>query len=132
MPHIFRLLFSGKTIDEALKNIREVIEKSYGIYIYGCEFMQRQDFLHYRNSGLNHVLAAIASENRIKFLLNFSDLLNLSNYRKAVVLGRVKQKMRLFGKFKNEFFFASFASDEFGVKKNLDVFKRLIESNKVS
>jgi len=26
MPHIFRLLFSGKTIDEALKNIREVID----------------------------------------------------------------------------------------------------------
>ena len=50
-----------KTNDKA----REIIEKSNAKVIIGLEDHSHHDFLHHRNSGLNHVLAKLAAKRKI-------------------------------------------------------------------
>jgi hypothetical protein len=111
--------------------LRSILEKCKGIYIYGIEFHDEFDFVHFRNSGLNHILVNIASDNKIKFLFNFADFLKLDNKKKAIVLGRLKQNMILYNKADVDFDFTSFAIDKYGIKKDLNTIQKLLKSNKV-
>jgi RNase P/RNase MRP subunit p30 len=112
------------------ENIREIMEQTRNIYVFGCEDQKKHDFIHYRNSGLNHILANIAKENKIKFLFNFAEFIKLDNHKRAIVLGRLKQNIMLYNKYKVGFEFASFASTQFQLKKDMIAIKRLLESNK--
>lgn len=110
-------------------SIRTILEKSRGLYIYGCEEIRRKDHIHYRNSGLNHVLAAIACKNKINFVFNFSDFLDLDRFSKSISLGRLKQNIMLYRKYKVGFSISSFASDKYQIKKDLSIFQKLLESS---
>jgi len=112
-------------------DIRLTLEKNKGLFIYGCENVPHRDFMHFRNSGLNHILAKIAYDNNHTFLFNFKDYLDLSKSKKAVVLGRLKQNIKLYKKYKVRFQFASFGLDEYTYKGGLEVYKRLLESNRL-
>lgn len=112
-------------------NIRMILEKTKRIIIYGCENENKLDFIHHRNSGLNHILLAIAKKNRIRFLFNFKDFLSLTDNRKAIVLGRLKQNIMLYKKYKVMFNFASFATDKYEIKKDYSSLQKLLESNKI-
>jgi len=77
---------SEYVVVKATEGIRKIMERCKGIYIYGSEMDDKADFVHFRNSGLNHVLMNIAKEKNITFLFNFRDFLELGNKKRAVVL----------------------------------------------
>jgi len=122
---------SNTVVILANDSLRGIIESVPGIYVYGLEMGERKDMLHYRNSGLNHILLSIAKSKNIRFIFNFSQYLTLSNAKKAIVLGRLKQNLVLFRKFKVPFFIASFANSTLNVKKDYSAIIRLLESNMV-
>lgn len=125
------LQLSDYVVIKSYDNLREIIEKNKGLYVYGLEFGEQKDFIHFRNSGLNHILAKIAKDNKIKFLFNFSEFLSLNSRKRGIVLGRLKQNLGLFKKYKVEFNFVSFADNKFNIKKGYNAIQKLLESNKL-
>ncbi|MCB9358620.1 hypothetical protein H6503_01690 [Candidatus Woesearchaeota archaeon] len=110
-------------------DIRSVLEKNTSLHIYGMEFHSNKDFVHFRNSGLNQILVAIAKKNNHKFVFNFADFLKVKDSRKSKILGRVKQNMTMCKKAGVEYSFRSFATDILGIK-DFTSLKKLLESNK--
>ncbi|MFT4304427.1 MAG: hypothetical protein ACMXYG_07710 [Candidatus Woesearchaeota archaeon] len=128
IPHAKKLV--DFVVVPAIQNLRELIEKNRNIYVYGVENSEGYDFMHFRNSRINHVLARSASQNKIHFLFNFSDFLNLSDKNKVILLGRLKQNLSIYKKYKIKFQIMSFISNEFTVKLCFNNFQKLLESNK--
>lgn len=122
---------SDFVVVESNDNLRQVLERMRNIYVYGCENLSRPDFIHHRNSGLNHILANIAKKNNTKFLFNFEDFVKKDKIKKSLLFGRLKQNLVLYRKYDLDFSFASFASNKFMIKKDLGVFRKLLESNKI-
>ncbi|MEM4282222.1 MAG: RNase P subunit p30 family protein [Candidatus Woesearchaeota archaeon] len=89
---------------------RWLFEKAKPDIIFDLEQSPEPDSLHQRNSGLNHVLAAIAAKNRIAIGFSFASILNSSGTRRAQLLGRIAQNTALCKKYDVKCFFASFAS----------------------
>lgn len=57
------------------------------------------DFMHARNSGLNHVLCIIAAKNNKTIGINFNSLLEMSERNRIISLGRISQNIRLCRKY---------------------------------
>jgi len=99
------VIFEGSS-DEMNRNALEC--KSIDILL-SPEKMIKKDGMHSRNSGLNHVLCKLATQNNISIGINFSELLNLENVERAKRIGRIIQNAMLCRKFKTKMFIASFA-----------------------
>lgn len=74
------------------------------------EYARKKDFMHYRNSGLNHVLCKIAAKNNVAIGINFNDILKTKEKDKALLIGRIMQNVRLCRKYKVKMILASFAA----------------------
>jgi RNase P/RNase MRP subunit p30 len=98
---------------------REVIEKSKTDVLFGLEEAGRKDFVFSRNSGLNHVLCRLAKEKSVMIGFAFSSILNSKN--KQIIIGRMKQNIRLCSKYKADAVIASFAKDPFGMRSPHDL-----------
>ncbi|MEK6936999.1 MAG: RNase P subunit p30 family protein [Nanoarchaeota archaeon] len=83
------------------------------------EFNREKDFIHFRNSGLNHVLCKLAKKNEVAIGFSFSDLMNSKN--KEIVLGRMMQNVFLCRKFKVKMVLGSFALKENEVKNRSEL-----------
>jgi RNase P/RNase MRP subunit p30 len=121
---------SDHIVVKANEDIRKILESVKDIFVYGCESAKRPDFIHHRNSGLNHILLNIAKKNRIKFLMDFSYFLGLEKLGKAVALGRLRQNILLCRKFKTEVNIASFARNRLMIKKDINILKILLGQNR--
>jgi RNase P/RNase MRP subunit p30 len=100
---------------------RETIEKLRPNIIYGLEAPAKKDSLHFRNSGLNHILCAILDKNSIKVALSFSMLLNAKGTRRSVLMGRMSQNIRLCRKYKVRLLLASFARNPYHMRPPHDL-----------
>ncbi|MBU1201939.1 MAG: hypothetical protein KKA51_05530 [Nanoarchaeota archaeon] len=76
-------------------------------YVYEIEKDTKKDNYHYRQSGLNQVLCALAKEKDITIAFSFNLLLTSKN--KETVLGKMMQNARLCNKYKVKTIVASFA-----------------------
>ena len=79
----------------------------------------RKDFMHQRNSGLNHVLCALAKENNVAIGFSFSSILHAE--KRAVLLGRIMQNILLCRKYKIPMVIGSFAKEEWDVRNEKDL-----------
>ena len=61
------------------------------------------DFMHARNSGLNHILCSIAAKNNKTIGINFNSLLEMSERNRIISLGRISQNIRLCRKYNVNF-----------------------------
>lgn len=82
-------------------------------------FGNRKDFMHQRNSGLNHILCRLAKENSVAIGFSFSRILNSKNYRD---LGRIKQNIKLCRKYKVKVVVGNFAVKKGDFRKLDDVY----------
>lgn len=96
-------------IDSSAPN-RALIEKAILLNFYNLENSERQDFIHHRNSGLNHILAELLSKNNHTLFISFKNLLNSFPVQRARKMGRISQNIRLARKFNFSVKIASFAS----------------------
>ena len=72
------------------------------------ERRRKKDFMHSRNSGLNHVLCDLAAKNNVSIAINYSELKKLKGKDAAERLGRIMQNVRLCRKSKAPMILASF------------------------
>ena len=73
------------------------------------EEKKKKDFMHFRNSGLNHILCRFASQNNIKIGISFSSLARNSGKELSLRLGRIMQNIMICRKYRTKLVIASFA-----------------------
>lgn len=93
---------------------RDIVERSNINVLLSPHKDLRKDSMHFRNSGLNHVLCSLAKKNNIAIGFSFSEFLN-SNDR-ALILGKMQQNVRLCRKAKVNMLIASFAKNEYELR----------------
>jgi len=72
------------------------------------ERKRRKDFMHVRNSGLNHVLCDLASKNDVSIGIDYSDFKKMRGKEAAERLGRIMQNVELCRKSNSPVILASF------------------------
>lgn len=80
---------------------------------------QRKDFMHQRNSGLNHILCALAKQYNVSVGFSFSAILESNN--RSALLGRIMQNIRLCRKYKVQIVIGSFAKNKWQVRNEKDL-----------
>lgn len=98
---------------------RTALENKRTDILLGPEYNREKDFIHFRNSGLNHILCHLAKKNEAAIGFNFSDLMNSRN--KEIVLGRMMQNVFLCRKFKVKMILGSFATKENEIKNRSEL-----------
>lgn len=73
------------------------------------EAARRRDFMHYRDSGLNHVLCNLAKENGVAIGISFSGIRSLKGIQRAEAIGRIMQNVELCRKYGAKIVLASFS-----------------------
>ncbi len=87
-----------------------------------------REHMHYRQSGVNQVLAKLAAENNVAYCLNFAKLLELNSWKRVTLLGRWMQNLRIFNKYKAKTEIYSFASSPDTIRNmnDLEAFKKIL------
>lgn len=100
---------SKEKIVRADENIRATIEKGNIRGVYGVELIEYRDSLHYRRSGLNHVICDIMAKNNVALVINVKSLRDYAGRDRSVIIGRLKQNIRLCRKYRVSILVGSFA-----------------------
>ncbi|MBW3010607.1 hypothetical protein KY335_05890 [Candidatus Woesearchaeota archaeon] len=84
------------------------------------------DFIHQRDSGLNHILCKMMHKNNTAYGISFSAILNTAN--RHVLLGQIMQNVRLCQKYKVGIALLSFAKEPFEMRSpnDLEAFGRVL------
>ena len=106
--------------DSSDKN-RWVLEKNSHLMLYNVEYQKKNDFIHQRNSGLNHILCTLAHQNNIQIGVSFYDLMQAEDPKKPILIGRIQQNARLCKKYKVNMVLASFASEAYAMRAHYDL-----------
>jgi len=80
---------------------------------------KRYDFLHQRNSGLNHVLCRLAKENNVAIGFSFSSV--LQSKERGKLIGRMMQNIKLCRKYKVRMVIGSFGKTQDDVRSEKDM-----------
>ncbi len=88
---------------------RNLLERGKIDLLFDIENSSRSDFIHQRNSGLNHIFCRLATKKKVFIGTSFSNLFNKLPFERAQSMGRIKQNLRLCGKYNTKTIFASFA-----------------------
>jgi len=107
----------AKTSDP--NTMRLLAETGHINIIYDLEQAERPDFIHHRNSGLNHIICKMIAEKNISIYFNFSSILDSSGKTRAIILGRMKQNLRFAKKYDIQFSASSFAAHPFDMRSDL-------------
>lgn len=117
------LFAAGKGADLSIMKAgaenRNALEQGRVDIIFGFEEPGGKDFAFSRNSGLNHILCAIAKEKGVMAGFSFSSVLNAKN--KPVIIGRMKQNIMLCRKYNVETVIASFATSPYEMRSPHDL-----------
>lgn len=100
---------------------RQILEDRRVDILLSPENGIKEDSLHQRNSGLNHILCNLANKNNIAVAFNFNDVLKSRNIERAKILGRMMQNVRLCRKYKVKMILASFAKDKYEMRSQRDL-----------
>jgi len=103
------------------KGERKNFESNKIKMFFDLENKNERDFIHQRNSGLNHILAKIAHDKDKIIAFNFSTILNADSEKRALLLGRMRQNVKLCRKYKVKMFLASFASEPYELRSNYEL-----------
>jgi RNase P/RNase MRP subunit p30 len=111
--------FADLTLIQASQKSREIIEKARPDIIYNLENAKRKDFIYSRNSGLNQVLCKVAKKNDVMIGISINNILKSKG--KNILLGRIKQNIRLCQKYKTKIAIASFAKDPYEMRSQYEL-----------
>ncbi|MEK6920756.1 MAG: hypothetical protein AABX82_02645 [Nanoarchaeota archaeon] len=98
-----------------------VIEHIKNVILYGFELQDRRDFMHHRNSGINHIVAKQIKEKGIVYGFPISILFHAPADMQATLLGRLRQSINILRKYKVDIILASFSSDPMDMRNGKDV-----------
>ncbi len=116
----------GLTVALAPAKSETILEQGSADAVFSLERASRPDGMHYRFSGLNQVRCAEARGKRVLIGLSLADLLFAQGKRRAVLLGRMAQNIRICGKLGTPMAAASLASSPWGLWPEQEVRSLLI------
>lgn len=90
---------------------REAIERIKPSFIYGMEEAARKDYIHQRGGGLDEVMVGLAVSKGVGFGFSFASLLLADQEKRAVLMARMAQNIRLCARMKARMVFCSLADD---------------------
>ena len=93
--------FKIKAQDDAFN--RKVLEQHLCSILVSPEAHQRKESIKHLDSGLNHVLAAIAAKNKIAIGIDLEDIRHLAKKEKAQRLAKIRQNLKICRKTKTSF-----------------------------
>lgn len=114
----FDLIISGVPKD---KEARAQTENKNLDILFNLENNQREDFIHQRNSGLNHIFCKLAKEKNTHIGISLSNLLNKKPIFLSKTLGRIRQNLMLCRKYKIKTVFASFTDSPSELRSPIDM-----------
>ena len=96
--------------------------------ILSPEINRKKDFMHARDSGLNHVLCKLLKNNNIAVGFSFSLILNSNSEKRALFLGKMQQNVKLCRKYKVSMKIASFAKNKWELRNlaSLEAFGEIL------
>lgn len=100
---------------------REILSSKNIDILVSPEKNRKEDFLHHRNSGLNHILCVLAKKNKIAIAFSFNEILMSNGVERAKIIGRMAQNIRLCRKYKVEMIIASFATNKYEMRSLSDL-----------
>lgn len=89
--------------------------------IYGFEGVNREDYIHQRASGLNHVLCEMAAKNNVAVGFPYISLFNKTPEESSLIIGRMMQNIKLCQKYKVKIVIGSFSSKPFDLRAPHDI-----------
>ena len=104
-----------KELNIAFNDARAFENKRIDVVV-SLERASGNDFIHYKNSGMNQVLCKLAKKNGIAIGFNFNDILIGKPF-----IGRMMQNVRLCRKYKVNMILASFASNIYEMRNPRDL-----------
>ena len=110
----------GKVIVKADSDNRFFFEKKK-LMIFNLESSKIEDFIFYRNSGMDQILCKLANKNSNTICFSFNNLLNTDKYERTKIFGRIMQNIRLCRKYKVKTLIASFATKPFEIRASHDL-----------
>ena len=110
----------GMTIVRVAEDPRFVVEHQRPTIAYGFESLQHKDFMHHRASGMEQVIAKIAAEKGVIIGFSCADVLACEGRRRAQLIGRIAQNIRLCTKYGARMFFGSFAREPCQMRRKED------------
>jgi len=122
---LFGLKFESKEkvydfiITKASGKSRQILERGKADIIYDFEKSSREDYIHHRASGLNQVLCKLARKNNVAVGFSVSSILN--SKQKPMLLGRIKQNIKLCRKYRVRMIIGSFSSDPYEMRSLHDL-----------
>lgn len=103
------------------KNLKALKNKNIDILL-SPEKNSGRDKMHSRESGMNHVLCKLARDNKIAIGINFGDILNSKGERRANLIGKLMQNIRLCRKYKVKMVIVSIAKNEYEMRAGKELF----------
>ena len=106
------------------RNDRFIFDQKYTkkpMILYNLENISAQDSLHSRHSGLNQILCKLAKKNNIILGLSLSQILNETPQKRAQIIGRLIQNIKLARKYKVKIKLASFATSPYQLRAPSDL-----------
>jgi len=105
---------------------REVVSSQHVDILLDPHLGKRHDAMHQRDSGLNHVLCALAKEHHVAIGFSFVAVLHAQN--RAKLLGRMMQNIKLCRKYKVRIVIGSFAKEQSDARnvKDMQSFFRVL------
>src|SRR3989344_1906090 len=94
---------------------RNAIEGKKVKILLNPHLVSAKDSLHYRNSGLDHILCNEMAKNNVAMAISFD---KVNNY---IEIGRVMQNIRLCRKYKIKMLFFTFADNLYGLRAKTDL-----------
>lgn len=111
------------------ENDREMIEsRNAPDMIIGPEWQEKTDKMHYRVSGLNHLLCRLAAEKKIAIAPRLARFWVAGPVPRAVAMGRLSQNVLLCRKYKCKTVIASFAEMPWQMRSAQDMASFLVEA----
>jgi RNase P/RNase MRP subunit p30 len=113
------LFVVASSTDEA--TIRVIIESKWIKYFTDIETSTGRDHTHYRRSNFNQVLAKLAKETGKTYVVDFSHILKVEGKQRELLLGRIKQNIKICNKYKVPVQIATFATNSYELRNSSDL-----------
>lgn len=94
-----KIVVGKEIVFGSVESNRKLIELRKVRVLVSSHLGARKDFMNFRNSGLNDVLCKLAKKNKVSIGFDFSEILNCSGMLRIEVLARMRQNVRLCGKY---------------------------------
>ena len=110
-----------KTFMQSGENDQNIIENNSPNVIFGFEAKSEKDYIHQRASGLNHIMCTFAQKNNVVIAFSFQQILKSYKSKRAQIIGRIKQNIKLCRKYKVTMAIASFATNHYEMRAPQDM-----------